>query len=148
MQHARAVAGAAHGGVGDAEHVTHALLQQLFWNGQHSPFGHAGRADGTGILQHDDAVGGDIEGGVVVDARGEVVVIAEDDRRAAVAKEARLHRGVFDDGTARAKISAQDGGAAFGRERVFERAEDFAVEDFRAREVFAKGAAVHGERVV
>ena len=99
-------------------------------------------------MQHDDAVGGDIEGGVVVDARGEVVVIAEDDRRAAVAKEARLHRGVFDDRSARAKISAQDGGAAFGRERVFERAEDFAVEDFRAREVFAKGAAVHGERVV
>src|SRR6266852_4416765 len=61
MQDAGAVAGAAHAAVREAQHVAHARLHKLPGNRQHPPFGHAGSALGTGILEHDDVVRGDVK---------------------------------------------------------------------------------------
>ena len=65
MQDAGAIAGAAHARIGDAQHVAHALLQQLLRDRQHAPFRHARPALRAGIAQHHDVVGRDIEIGIV-----------------------------------------------------------------------------------
>ncbi len=57
VQDAGAVAGAAHARVGNAQHVLDALLQQLARDRQHAPLRHAGPAERTAALQHDDVVG-------------------------------------------------------------------------------------------
>ena len=84
VQHARAVARAAHARVGDAHHVAHALLQQLLRDRQHAPFGHA-RARRAGRRSAAPAPSRRVTGERgIVDARVEVVVVAEHDRRPGV----------------------------------------------------------------
>ena len=56
MQDARTVAGAAHACVRDAQHVFHALLDQLGGDRQHAPFRHAWAALGAGVAQDHDVV--------------------------------------------------------------------------------------------
>src|SRR5258706_6617342 len=53
MQHAGAVARAAHARIGEADHVAHALLEQLLLDVQHAPFRHAGAAERPGVTQHE-----------------------------------------------------------------------------------------------
>ena len=56
VQHARAVARAAHARVGDAHHVAHALREQLLRDRQLAPLGHAGRAERARVLQHEHRI--------------------------------------------------------------------------------------------
>ena len=144
VEHAGPVARAAHARVGDAHHVAHALGEQLLGDGQHPPLGHAGGAQGTGVLEHEHRVGGDGQRGVV-DPLLEVVVVAEDDRGPRVPQEARLHRRVLDHGAARGQVAAQDRDPALGPSRRRPRRDHVVVEDEGAVDVLAEGAAVDGD---
>ena len=55
MKRHGAVAGAAHARVADAHHIFDTVFEQLGRNRDHAPLGHAGGADGAGVLQHQDA---------------------------------------------------------------------------------------------
>ena len=83
VQDAGAIRSAGHAGVGDAEDIADAFFEKVFWNGKHAGFGDAGRADGSGILHHDDVLLGDAEGGVV-NALLHVGVVFENDGRSFV----------------------------------------------------------------
>ena len=87
-------------------------LQQLLRNRQHAPFRHAGAADRAGILHHQDGVGRDVEA-FVVDARQQVVVAVEHDRRAGMLMEPRVGGGGLDDRAVGREVAAQDHNAAF-----------------------------------
>ncbi len=128
MEYASAVAGAAHSGVGNADHVAHAGFEQFFGNRQHAPLGHARSADGSCVLEDDDGVSRDVEG-VVVDPCGEIVVIGEDDGGSGVGEKLGLHGGVFDDGATGGEVSVEDGSSALGGEGVITGPDDFGVED-------------------
>ena len=88
VQHAGAVAGAAHARVGDAHHVAHALLEQLLRDRQLAPLGHARRALRARALQHQHRVLVDHEIGVV-DAGGHVVVVRRTPPRGPVCRCSR-----------------------------------------------------------
>ena len=53
--------GAAHAGVGDADHVAHAGSSSFCGIGIMPGFGHAGSTDRAGVLQHEHVVRGDVE---------------------------------------------------------------------------------------
>ena len=106
VQHAGAVAGAAHARVRDAHHVAHALRQQLLRDRQHAPLGHARAAERSGILQHQHRVGRHRQIRIV-DPRLQVVVVAEHDRRAGVLQQPRLGGRVLDDRAVRREVAAQ-----------------------------------------
>ena len=86
MQDAGAVAGAGHARIGDAHHVAHAGLKELLWDRQLAPFGHARRAHGPGILEHQHRIRRDIQIRVV-DPRVQVGPVGEDHRRAGVLEQ-------------------------------------------------------------
>ena len=86
VQHAGTVARTAHARIGDADHVAHALLQQLLRDREHAPLRHAGAPERAGIAQHQDRGGVDLER-LVVDAAGHVVVVVEHHGFAGVPKQ-------------------------------------------------------------
>ena len=83
MQDDGAVGGAAHARIGDPDHIAHTLFQQLLRDGQITDFGHAGSADGTGVLQHQHMIFRDLQRGIV-HPRLEIRHIFEDDGRSAM----------------------------------------------------------------
>ena len=107
VQHARAVGRAAHARVRDPHHVAHACLQQLLRNRQHAPLGHPRPAQRAGMLQHEHRVGRDRQVGIV-DARRQVVVVAEHHAPARCAPAARgVGRGLLDHGAVGRQVAAQ-----------------------------------------
>ena len=116
VQHARAVAGAAHPRVGDAHHVADALLQQLLRDRQHPPLGHAGTAERTRVLQHQHRIGRHRQRRIV-DPRREIVVVLEHHRGTRVLEQPALRRGVLDDGAVGREIAAQHRDAPLGPDR-------------------------------
>src|SRR5690606_1130895 len=132
--------------IGDADHIAHTLLEELLRDRQHAPLRHARRALWPRILENDDGIRSDGESGII-DARGEVVVIAEDDGWTSVPQELWLHGRVLDDRTAGSEVAAEDGGSALRRDWIIARADDLGIEDFSAFHVLAQGAAIHREAV-
>ena len=65
MQHDGAVRGAAHARVRDAQHVGHALAQQLRRDRQLAPLGHARAALRAAVLEHEHRARVDRQVGVV-----------------------------------------------------------------------------------
>ena len=65
VQHHGAVGGAAHAGVGDADHVGHAGGQQFRRQAHIADLGHAGVALGAAVLHHEDGAGVHVERRVV-----------------------------------------------------------------------------------
>ncbi len=126
MQDHGAVGRAAHARVGDAHHVLDALLEKPRGDGGGAPLGHAGRAAGAGVLEHED--GGFVDRqGRIVDAAVEVVVVAEDHGAAPVGQEVRGGGRLFEHGAVGAEVAGEDDGAAFGGERHLEGADDILI---------------------
>ena len=146
MQHAGAVARAAHTRVRNPHHVAHALREKLLRDRQLSPFGHAGRTLRSRILQDQHRVlrHRKIR---IVDPCGEVVVIGEDDRRTRVSPQMRLGGGGLDHRAVRREVAAQHRKAVLGDERLVARQDHVGVEDLRAGDVLAQRLAVDGLRV-
>ena len=145
VQHAGAVAGAAHAGIAHAHHVAHAFFEQLLRHRQHAPLRHAGSAHGPGAAQHQDGVLGHIKIGIV-EALLEVVVIIEHKRRAGVLEQGRIHdRRVFDHGAARGQVAMQHGGAAIAGDGGGRGADHVGIEVLRVGNVLAQGLAIDGE---
>ena len=76
VQHDRSEGRAAHAAVRDSHGVLHALPEQLARNGEGAGLGHAGRALGADVLQHQDIAGFDIEV-VAIDPLGKIGGIAK-----------------------------------------------------------------------
>ena len=144
VQHDGAVGGAAHARVRDAQHVGHALAQELGRNRQLAPLGHAGPALGAAVLEHQHGGGVDRQV-VVVDVLEQVGARLEHVRPAAVTEQLLARRGALDHGAARRQRAAQDDDAAVGRERIGAPADDLAV-TLDAREVLAHREAARGHR--
>ena len=72
MQDDRAEGRAAHARIGDAYHVLYALARELARNRQVAGFRHAWGALGSGVLQHQDVIGCDVEI-IPIDALGEIL---------------------------------------------------------------------------
>ena len=129
-----------HAGVADPDHVAHALLEQLLRDREHPPLRHARAAQRPGVAQDEHRVGVDVQRRVV-DARGDVVVVLEDDRAARVLV-ASTRAGVLDHGAVGRERAAEDREARLGRQRVRARPDDVVVEDLRA----AQGVATATSR--
>ena len=138
MEDDGAVGGAAHAGVGDADHVGDALAQQLGRQAHVAAFGHAGIAARAAALEDEDRGGVDVELGVG-DAGVVVLDALEHDRTAAVAQEGGRGGGRLDDRTVGGEVAAQDGDAALGLDRVGERTDHVGAE-------VARGGAGLGQR--
>ncbi len=126
MQDAGAVARPAHAGVGEAQHVAMARLQQRLRHRQHAPFRHAGAALRTGAAQHHDVVGRDVEI-FIVDRRLHLRIAVEYQRRSLMLVEARIAGGRFDDSAGRREIALQNRKRPFMIDGIVERADDVVV---------------------
>ena len=136
VQDHRAVGGAAHARVADADHVGDALPQHLRRQRHVADLGHARVALRAAVLQHQDAGLVDVEA-LVVDARVEVLDVLEDDGAAAVRHQRRRRRARLDDRAARREVAAQHGDAGLVLERRVERLDDLGVEVLGVRDVLA-----------
>ncbi len=137
VQDAGAVAGAAHAGVRDADHVADAGFEEFLRDGEHAPFWHAGAAERTGVAENENGFRGDVEV-VRVDDLLEFRVGIEDEGGAGMGEQVRVGGGGFDDGSVWAEVAAEDEGTAFWGERVLWRQDDIGVEDFGVCDVFAE----------
>src|SRR5215472_2924288 len=146
VQHARAVARAAHACVGNANHVTHALREELLWNRELPPLRHPGRAQRTRVLEHQHGVGGHRKRRIV-DARGHVVVIGEHHRRPRVLEQMRLSSRRLDHRTVGRQIATQHGQTAARHKRTLARKNDVSVEYFRGLNVLAERPAIDRPRI-
>ncbi len=117
-------------------------FHQLLRDRQHAPFRHAGSALGTGILEHDDVVGRDVEV-VALDLARHVIVVLEGERRPAVLEKALVGRGRLHDAAARRQVAGKHRGRAFGIDRIGERMDDVAQIDLGAGDVLAHRPARH-----
>ena len=118
MQHAHAVAGAAHAGIGEAHHIAHALLQQFVRNRQHPPLGEAGTTFRAGITQHEHGIRRDVQFGIV-QFGFEIRIIIKHQRRPAMVEKILRSSGGFHHTTVRREIAAQHKRAALGLHRIF-----------------------------
>ena len=146
VQHAGAVARAAHARVGDAHHVAHALGQQFLRDRQLAPFRHARRAERSGVLEHQDRVLVDVEVRIV-DARRHVVVVVEHDRLARVCfcRCASAAGGLITapSGARLPRSTARLSDATSG---LFKRPDHVVVVDLSPADILAERRAVHGPR--
>ena len=117
VQHAGAVARAAHAGIRQAQHVAHTLLHQFGRYRQHAPLGHARAAQRAGIAQHQDVVGVHIEIGVV-DRLFHRGIVVEDQCASGVLEQVRRAGARFDHHAVRGEVASQHGERAFGIDRV------------------------------
>src|SRR5918999_3532079 len=143
VQHAGAVARAAHARIRDAHHVAHALLEELLRHRQHAPLGHPGAAERAGVAQHENAGGVDLEI-VAVDARGHVAVVLEDHGLAHMLEKLRGSSCRLNDRTVRCERASHDDEAAGCLERVRAGANHFGVINLRPMQVLAQVLAVDG----
>ena len=142
MQHACAVARAAHAGIGDPHHVADALFEQRLRDRQHAPLRHAGGAEGAGIAEHEHVVGRAAQRRVV-DPRLEIRIRVEDDRAAGVLEQPRLSGCRLDHAAVRRDVAAEHEGATSLRERPIHWQDDAVVDHLGAGDVFPECAAGH-----
>ncbi len=145
VQHHGAVGGAAHAGVGDADHVLHALPQQLRRQAHVAHLGHAGVALGAAVLHDHHAARVDVQV-LIDDARLVVLQVLEHHGPAPVLEQlGRGGRGL-EHRAARRQVAAQDADAAIRDQRVVQRADHLVVVLGRVAHVVPQAPAVHGER--
>ena len=137
VQHARAVRRPAHSRIGDADHVAHALFEQLLWNRQLAPFGHSGTANRTRVFEHEHRIARDRQGRVV-DARRHVVVVCEHDRGPRMTMKGGLGGWRLDHGAVGREVAAQHGQRIGADERPLGRSDHVVVEHLRIPDVVAK----------
>ncbi len=142
VQDAGAVARAAHACVRQAQHVAHALLDQLGRDRQHAPFRHARAALGAGIAQDHDVFGRDVQV-LVIDRRLHAGVVIEHQRGAGVLQELRGAGAGLDDAAVRRNVAAQDRQRAFVVDGGVQLADHVIVIDLGARDVLAQRLARH-----
>src|ERR1700722_19739586 len=135
MKYAGAVVGAAHPGVGNADHVPYSCSEEFPGDWQLSPFGHSGSTFRACVAQDENTVGVDIEGGVV-DSRVHLVVAIENDGPARVREETRFSGRGFDDRAIGSKIASENGQARRSVDRIVERSNHISVIDFRVENIF------------
>ena len=143
MQNAGAIAGAAHAGIRNSEHVFNALLDQLGRDRQHAPLGHARAALRAGVAQDHHVVGRDIQVRVV-DGFFHARVIVKHQRRAGVLEEVRRAGAGLDDATIGRQVAPEHGQRPFGVDRVGQRTDHVVVVNLGAFQVLADAAAGHG----
>ena len=144
MQDAGAVAGAAHAGIGNPDHIPDALLQELFGNRQHAPLRHARTTQRPGVAQHQHGVRGDVEV-LAVDVLFQLRIGVKDQGWTGVALQAGIGGGGFDHGAVRAKIAPQHKGPALPGQRLIQRTDHFFLIDFSPGNVFTNGLPGDGE---
>src|SRR6516165_10596806 len=142
VQDAGAVARAAHAGIGYAQHVAHAGLEQLLRYWQLAPFRHAWPALWAAVLEHQHMIRADIEV-VAIDLPRHVIVIVECDRFAAMAQQALVRGRRLHDAAARGEIAGEHGGSAFGVKRIAQRMDDVRQVYSAAGNAFAERAAAN-----
>ena len=144
MQNAGTVAGAAHAGIAEPQHVAHALLDQLERNRQHAPLWHAGATLGPCIAQHQNMVRCDVQV-LVVDRRLHLRVAVKDQRRTGVFEVlGRTGTGLDDCPTWR-QVAAQHRQCTFGVQRFVQRANHVVVVDLGAGNVLAHATTGNGQ---
>jgi len=117
VQHDRAVRRAAHARIRYAHHVLYALRGKFFRDRQIARFRHGRRRVRTGILQHEDIPGIDIQFRVV-DAGGKILKRGEHDRLALMFEQAGVGGRPFEDRALRRKVSEQRHKPALRLERL------------------------------
>ena len=89
MEHAGAVGGAAHAGVGDAHHVPYSPFEQLLGDGEQPPLRHTRSPDGACAPENEYGACVHLQVRVVY-APGEVVVAFEDHGRSCMPEQPRV----------------------------------------------------------
>src|SRR5437016_4284401 len=107
MKDAGAVVGAAHSGVGNSDHVPHAGGEELFGNRQMAPLVHSGSTLRARIAQDENAVGIDLESGVV-DSGVHFVVAIKNNCGTGMFEETRFSGGGFDDSAIGSEIASEN----------------------------------------
>ena len=83
----------------------------------------------------------------VVEAGSDIGGVFEDEGWAAMLAERGRGGGVFDDRAIGRQVAAQDAQAAFGLQRLVQRADDVGVADFGVGDILRQRTAGHGEGV-
>ena len=143
MQHTGTKAGATHAAIGDAQHVTHALRQQLLGDGELPPLRHAGAAQGTGVLQNQHAGGIHIQIRII-NARAELGITRKDNGTPCVLMQVRLGSRRFDHRAIRTQIAFQDSQTASGQQGLVHRQNHVVVEYCCTRNVVTQCQAIDG----
>ncbi len=120
VQHDGAERGAAHARIRNAHHVLGAAARELLRDRQIARLGHAGRALGAGIAQHQHVVGVHVEIGIV-DPQGHVLDGSEHHGAAGMLQQLGARGRLLDHRTARREIAVQDGEAALLLDRIVAR---------------------------
>ena len=140
VQDAGAVARAAHARVRNAQHVAHALLQSFFGIGSMPHSGMPGPPIGP-ALRSTMTWSGVTSRSRIVHRLRHLVIGVEHDRRAGMLQQARLGGRRLDHAAVRREVAVEDRGAAGGRDRIVERADDVVVVDLGAADAFAASSA-------
>ena len=143
MQHAHAVAGAAHAGIREAHHIAHALLQQFVRNRQHPPLGEAGTTFRAGITQHEHGIRRDVQFGIV-QFGFEIRIIIKHQRRPAMVEKILRSSGGFHHTTVRREITAQYKRAALGLHGIFRCANHIVINQLRIGNILSDRTAGDG----
>ena len=146
VQHAGPVGRAGHARVGDPDHVADARLQQLLRDREHSPLRHTRPAQRTRVAQDEDRIRRDVQRRIV-NPRGHVVVVLENDRRARVGQQLRRRGGVLDDAAVRRQRAVEDREAALGEQRIRDRPDHVVVVDNSTRKRLQERIPGHRCRV-
>ena len=143
VQHDRPERGAAHPGVADADHVAHAVLQQLARQ-RHVPHLRQPRiAARAAAAQDEHVVGGDVERGIV-QSGVQVLDAVEHHRSATVAHQLGCRGGRLDHRTVRGEVAAQDREPGLGRDRRVGGPDDLRVGRRQAGDLVGEQAARDG----
>ena len=146
VQDHSAVRRPAHPRVADPHHVLDPALSSLAGIGRWPHSGMPGRAHRTAVSEHQDAVGGDVEIGVV-DSLAQVVDVLEDDCTALVLQQLGVGRRELHHGAVRTQTAVENDQAAACVERPVARADHVGVDDLGAGDVLADRVRRDRQRV-
>jgi hypothetical protein len=127
MQHDGAERGTAHARIGNAHHVLEALGGELLRDRQIAGLWHRRVRMRSGVLQHHEVVGVDVEVGVI-DARGEIGERGEDHRPALFLEQRGIGGRALEDRTLRGEIAEQCDQPALRLQRLVAFRDDVAVD--------------------
>ena len=138
VQHHGAESGAAHAGIGDAQHVAYALLEQLARQRHVAHFRHAGVTLGSATLEHQHRAGVDFELRIV-DACPQILDGFEHHGTASMLEQRRTGGARLHDGAIGTKVAVQYPDAGCCIDRIGHRPDDLAIETFCRRDDFTQG---------
>ena len=142
MQNTGPIACPAHPCIGNTDHITHPLLDQLGRDGQHPPFRHTRPANRPCITEHHHVICGHIQI-FIIDRSFHLGIAVKNKCRPCMFMQMRLGSGRFHHRAIRGKVAAQNCQRSLMIDRVGKRADNIIIIDFCIFDTFAQTLAIY-----